>query len=291
VRGPILILGSLFPFESFAAALENRLTPTIASWAAARALARAAERRGMSSPLHVKVDTGMGRVGMTPATAQAVLPRIAGMTSLRLEGVYTHLARAEDPRRSRDQLSLFDRLISGCRSAGLSPLFHAANSAGMLLSPAARLDLVRPGLALYGVPPAPGVQGLAPVLSWRTRVVFLKTVPRGTPVSYGAAWRAPRRSRLATLPVGYADGYRRALSGNARVLIKGRSVPVVGRVTMDQVVVDVTGVPGVDVGDEVVLLGSQGRRRITAVQMAEWAGTISYEILCGISGRVPRLYP
>jgi alanine racemase len=161
----------------------------------------------------------------------------------------------------------------------------------MLLSPAARLDLVRPGLALYGVPPAPGVQGLAPVLSWRTRVVFLKTVPRGTPVSYGAAWRAPRRSRLATLPVGYADGYRRALSGNARVLIKGRSVPVVGRVTMDQVVVDVTGVPGVDVGDEVVLLGSQGRRRITAVQMAEWAGTISYEILCGISGRVPRLYP
>ena len=156
--------------------------------------------------------------------------------------------------------------------------------------PQSRYDLVRPGLALYGVPPYSGAGGLLPVMSWKTRIVFLKTVPKGTSVSYGGIFRATRRSRLATLPVGYADGYRRAFTGKASVLVKGRRVPVAGRVTMDQIVVDVTGVPGVDVGEEVVLLGRQGRGNITADEMAVWADTIPYEILCGVSRRVPRVY-
>lgn len=290
VKRRILILGSLFPFESFAVALENGLTPTVASWASAQAVSRAASRRRLRAAVHVKVDTGMGRIGMTSATAAQTLPRVAALPGLQLEGVYTHLARGEDPRRSREPLSLFDKLISDCRTQGLAPLFHAANSAGMLLSPDSRYDLVRPGLALYGAPPSPRFQGLAPVLTWKTRVVYLKTVPAGTPVSYGGLWRAPRRARLATLPVGYADGYRRGMTGNAQVLIQGRRCPVVGRITMDQIVVDVTALRGVDVGQEVVLLGAQGRERITADEMAGWAETISYEILCGISGRVPRIH-
>jgi alanine racemase len=165
---------------------------------------------------------------------------------------------------------------------------HAANSAATLLIPSARYDLVRPGVALYGAPPADGIRGLSPVLSWKTRIVYIKDVAKGARVSYGGTWKAPRRSRLATLPVGYADGYRRGMSGNAEVLIKGRRCPVAGRITMDQIIVDVTGVSGVTVGEEVVLLGRQGRDRITADEMARWAGTISYEIFCGISARVPR---
>ena len=289
VKGRILILGSLFPFDSFSAALEKGLTPTIASLSAAKALAKAASRRGLRADVHVKVDTGMGRIGMTPETAVERIPEIAALPSLRLEGVYTHLANAEDPGRSAGQLHLFDNIIQSCRARGLSPLVHAANSAALMGIPQSRYDLVRPGLALYGVPPFSGAGGLLPVMSWKTRVVFLKTVPKGTFVSYGGIFRATRRSRLATLPVGYADGYRRAFTGKASVLVKGRRVPVAGRVTMDQIVVDVTGVPGVDVGEEVVLLGRQGRESVAASDMAAWADTIPYEILCGVSRRVPRV--
>jgi alanine racemase len=289
IGGRILVLGSLFPFDSFDAALAHDLTPTIASWSSAQALARAARKRGRRARLHVKVDTGMGRIGMTPATALGTVPRIAALPDLRLEGVYTHLASGDDRARCREQMSLFSTLVRGLRSAGLSFVAHAANSAGLFRAPETRLDLVRPGIALYGAPPAVGVKGLTPVLTWKTRVVFLKTVPSGTPVSYGGTFRTGRPSRLATLPVGYADGYRRALSGRAEVLVRGRRCPVAGRVTMDQIVVDVTRVPGVDVGEEIVLLGAQGRDRITADEMAAWAGTISYEILCGVSARVPRV--
>lgn len=152
--------------------------------------------------------------------------------------------------------------------------------------------MVRPGLVLYGIHPWPGLKrivDLRPVLSWKTRVVFVKTIARGTPLSYGWTWRARRRSRIATLPVGYADGYRRELSNRGEVLVKGRRCPVVGRVTMDQILVDVTGVSGMDAGEEVVLMGSQGRERVSAEEMADRAGTIPYDILCGLSKRVPRV--
>jgi alanine racemase len=279
----------LFLFYFFPAALYHPNTPTIPPRASARAWAGRAARRGRPGPFHVKVDTGMGRIGMTPGTAREALPEMAADPRLRLEGVYTHLAEADSAPRVREQLALFNALVSSVRAAGLSPLFHAANSAAALLDPRTHFDLVRPGLALYGLPPAKGITGLRPVLSWKTRVVFLKTVPKGVRVSYGGTWRAQKRSRLATLPVGYADGYRRGMTGKAVVLVKGRRVPVIGRITMDQVVIDVTGLAGLDVGEEVVLLGAQGRDRLTADDLASWAGTLSYEILCGLASRVPRI--
>jgi alanine racemase len=284
----VLLLGSVHPFDSYGPVLKANLTPTVASRASAEALAQWAKKRGRPADCHVKIDTGMGRIGMTPATARAVLPVLRGNPWLRVEGMYTHLARADSAPATARQLKLFE----GALGEG-DCLRHAANSGAALARPASRYDLVRPGLALYGVAPWPGIPGagaLRPVLSWKTHVVFLKTVKAGTPVSYGWTWRARVPSRIATLPVGYADGYRRDLSNKGRVLIRGRRCPVVGRVTMDQILVDVTGIPGVDVGEEAVLIGAQGRERITAEALAEAAGTIPYEILCGISKRVPRRY-
>ena len=288
VTNRVLILGSVYPFENFGPVLDAGLTPTVASQASALALARWAKKKGRPATCHVKIDTGMGRIGMSPATARETLPSLKNNPWLRVEGVYTHLACADRAGATARQLTLFDQ------ATGTLPgiLRHAANSGAALARPASRYDLVRPGLALYGEVPWAGVPGAAelrPVLSWKTRVVFLKKVQAGTPLSYGWTWRARRASRIATLPVGYGDGFRRELSNRGTVLVRGRTCPVVGRVTMDQVLVDVTGSPPVSVGDEVVLLGAQGRQRVTAGSMADAAGTIPYEILCGISKRVPRV--
>ncbi len=288
VTQKILILGSLFPFDSFDTVLEKNLIPTVASRSSAQALAQRAQRRGRPAPCHVKIDTGMGRIGMSPEAFAS----FSTNPWLKVEGIYTHLACADSPSATSQQMKLFEKTSRGFGKGGECPLRHAANSGAALARPNAWLDLVRPGLLLYGVPPWPGLGkkiDLRPVLAWKTRVVFLKTVRRGTPLSYGWTWRARRRSRIATLPVGYADGYRRDLSGRGEVLIKGVRCPVVGRVTMDQIVVDVTDRPGVEVGEEVVLIGTQGRETITASELADGAHTIPYEILCGLSKRVPRL--
>jgi alanine racemase len=287
----ILILGSLFPFESYDVVLKNKLIPTVASRVSAQALSLRAIHRGSPAPCHVKIDTGMGRIGMSPLTAREVLGSLLKNPALGVEGIYTHLACADSAVDTAHQLALFNKTLSGIRK-GSQCLLHAANSGAALARPAARYDVVRPGLVLYGVHPWPGLKrivDLRPVLTWKTRVVFVKTIPRGTPLSYGWTWRARRRSRIATLPVGYADGYRRELSNRGEVLVKGRRCPVVGRVTMDQVLVDVTGVGGMEAGEEVVLIGSQGRERVSAEEMADRAGTIPYEIFCGLSKRVPRV--
>lgn len=286
LKQKILILGSLYPFDSFDAVLDHRLIPTVASRSSAEALAQRAKKRGRPASCHVEIDTGMGRIGMSPA-AFAAFPKNPW---LKVEGIYTHLACADSVSITAQQLKLFAKTIKGFGKGGECP--HVANSGGVLARRGSHYPLVRPGLALYGVVPWPTLKrvvDLRPVLSWKTRVVFLKTVKRGTPLSYGWTWRARRRSQIATLPVGYADGYRRGLSNRAQVLVKGRRCPVVGRVTMDQILVDVTGVGGIDVGEEIVLLGRQGREQITAEEMAGWAETIPYEILCGISKRVPRV--
>jgi alanine racemase len=293
LKQKILILGSLFPFESFDTVLDHRLIPTVASRTSAQALAKRAQQRGRPASCHVKIDTGMGRIGMSPSTAHDAVPSFRSNPWLKVEGLYTHLACADSAAVTAQQLKLFAKTIKVFGKGGECPP-HAANSGAVLARPASHYHLVRPGLVLYGVVPWPAlsrVVDVRPVLSWKTRVVFLKTVSRGTPLSYGWTWRARRRSRIATLPVGYADGYRRDLSNRGQVVVKGRRCPVVGRVTMDQILVDVTGLTGVEVGEEVVLLGLQGRERVTAEEMAAWAGTIPYDILCGISKRVPRVYP
>ncbi|HOW28460.1 MAG TPA: alanine racemase [Elusimicrobiota bacterium] len=300
IQQPILILGSLYPFDSFRHVLDYSLTPTIASALSAQALSEAAEKKGATATVHVKVDTGMGRIGVSPETALDLLKSVSSSPRLKLEGCYTHLASAESSERTEAQLASFRRVLSAAETAGVKiPIPHVANSAGTIRHASAHFSLVRVGLSLYGIYPEPGLGSeieLRPVLSWRTKIVFLKKVKPGTLISYGGTHRVTRTSRLATLPVGYADGYRRGLSNKGTVLIRGHRCPVVGRVTMDQIIVDVTDVgsqPGeqpLDVGEEAVLLGSQGTESVTADDMARLCDTIPYEIVCGITARVPRVY-
>ncbi len=285
VRLPVLILGSLYPFESVLAAAAYDLTPAVASLESARRVAEVALRLRRAIQVHVKVDTGMGRFGVRPEAAPALVRRLAELKAVRVQGIYTHLARAEDDAAfTAAQLRAFRGVVAALARAGLRPpLVHAANSAGALRRPASRFDMVRPGLAAYGLYP-----GFEPALTLKSKIVFLKTLPKGAAVSYGGTWRARRVSRVATLPIGYADGYRRALSNRAAVLVGGRRCPVVGRVTMDQTMVDVTGVPGARVGDDAVLLGRQGAAEVPAAELARLCGTIPYETVTALSSRVPR---
>lgn len=278
---PVLVLGSLFPFESFLAAAEHRLTPTIASLEGARRLVEAAKSSGRRVDCHLKVETGMGRIGVSPLAAVAVAEYLRTEPLVRLQGVYTHLACAEDDALfTKTQLKRFNEALAG---VGSVPLVHAANSAGALRYPAARFTLVRPGLALYGL-----YNGFTPILTLKSKLVFIKTVPKGTPVSYGATFRAKRLSRIATLPIGYADGWSRAHSNNGKVVVGGKLCPIVGRVTMDMTMVDVTDAPQARVGDDAVLIGAQ--KGATAQDAARRLGTIPYEITTALSARVPRVY-
>jgi alanine racemase len=288
VKLPVLVLGSLYPFESFLAAADHGLTPTVASLESAQRLVEAAKSLGRRVDCHIKVETGMGRIGVSPAAAVAVAQFLSGQPSVRLQGVYTHLSCADsDALFTRRQLKRFEEALDGLKKRGIKvPLVHAANSAGALRFPAARFDMVRPGLAAYGLYP-----GFAPVLSLKSKLVFIKTVPKGAPVSYGAQFRARRVSRIATLPVGYADGWFRAnFKKGAAILVGGRRCPIAGRVTMDMTMADVTDAARPRVGEDAVLIGSQGRETVTALEVAERVGTIPYEVTTAISARVPRVY-
>jgi alanine racemase len=286
VRLPVLILGSLYPFESVLAAVAHDLTPVVASLEAAKRLAEVASKLGRRVDCHVKVDTGMGRIGASPDAALGIVRHLASLKSVRVQGVYTHLASAEsDAAFTAEQLKRFRRVVDALTREGLRPpLVHAANSAGALKRPASRFDMVRPGLAAYGL-----FDGYEAVLTLKSKIVFLKTVAKGATVSYGATWRAKRPARIATLPIGYGDGYSRALSNRADVLVDGKRCPVVGRVTMDQVMVDVTGSPRARVGDDAVLIGRQDGAEIRAGELARLCGTIPYETATALSSRVPRV--
>ncbi|MBI3289727.1 MAG: alanine racemase [Elusimicrobia bacterium] len=286
VRLPILILGSLYPFESVLAAAAHDLTPIVASLESAKRVAEAAARLRRVISIHVKVDTGMGRIGVRPEAALELVRQLTSLKAIRVQGLYTHMAKGEDDAAfTAAQLKAFRRVVDALSREGLRPaLVHAANSAAALRHPGARFDLVRPGLAAYGL-----YEGFSPVMTLKTKLVYIKTAPKGAAVSYGATWRAKRVSRIATLPVGYGDGYPRALSNRADVLVGGRRCPVVGRVTMDQTMVDVTEAAGARVGDDAVLMGRQGGVAISAAELARLCGTISYETATAISSRVPRV--
>ena len=285
VRLPVLVLGSLYPFESVLAAVAYDLTPVVASLESARRLAEVAQRLKRRVDCHVKVDTGMGRIGASPDAAAAVVRYLSRLNAVRVQGIYTHLARAEDREFTARQLKRLRSVVDALAREGLRPaLVHAANSAGALRHPAARLDLVRPGLAAYGLYP-----GFEPVLALKSKIVFLKTVPKGATISYDATWRAKRPARVATLPIGYGDGYARALSNRADILVGGKRCPVIGRVTMDQVMADVSGVPGARVGDDAVLIGRQGEAQIGVPELSRLCGTIPYETATALSSRVPRV--
>ncbi len=286
VRLPILVLGSLYPFESVLAAVAHDLTPIVASLESARRLAEVALKLKRRVDCHVKVDTGMGRIGASPDASISVVRHLAALKAVRVQGLYTHFACAEsDSAFTNEQLRRFRRVVDALSREGMRPpLIHAANSAGALRHPASRFDLIRPGLAVYGLYP-----GFEPALSLKSKIVFLKTISRGTPVSYGATWRAKRSTRVATLPIGYGDGYARALSNKAFVLVDGRRCPVIGRVTMDQTMIDVTDAGEARVGADAVLIGRQGSAEIRLEELSRLGGTITYETATSLTSRVPRV--
>ena len=290
IEAPILVLSEL-PAGSEAISVAHRLTPTVSSDLGLERLAGAV--RG-SVAVHVKVDTGMHRLGVWPPEETTAFVRRIRAAGLDVEGLFTHFARAEDDEvLTNEQLKAFLEVVEGVRAEGVAPrLVHAANTAGTILHPDAHLDLVRLGIGLYGVLPAPGVGaelGLRPALRWRSEVSSVRRLPAGEGISYGHRYRLEGDATIATVPVGYADGYPRQLTNLGEVLIGGRRHRVAGTVTMDQLMVD-CGDANVSIGDEVVLIGGHGRETIGADELGRRSGTIGYEIVSRIGERVPRRY-
>lgn len=295
IAAPILVLGATFGGDA-GEAVASRLSTAVWDRGSALALDAAARSAGTRAPVHLKVDTGMGRLGLPPGEAAEFAAWIAELGGLRLEGVFSHLAAADesDLAFARRQLADFLEVLAALEARRLRvPLRHLANTAATMTLPETHLDLVRNGIGVYGLHPAPAVPrtvDLRPAMSLRTRVAQIKEVGPGVPLSYGATFVTRRRSRIATLPVGYGDGYPRLLSNRGEVLLRGRRAPIVGRVCMDMTLVDATDVPGVEGGDEAVLFGRQGGAFLGAEEVAEAVGTIHYEITCGVGARVPREY-
>ena len=292
IDAPILLLSE--PLAStFDEVVACDLRPTLYTPEGVSAAGAAAAAAGRVLPVHLKVNTGMNRVGACPDVIAELAVAVARHPNLDLEGVWTHLATADEPARAETSLQLdrFRRAVEAVLDAGVEiPLLHAANSAAALAFPEARLDLVRPGIALYGVAPAPGLGDqldLRPAMSVLARVSFTKRVGAGERISYGLRHRFARPTNVATVPIGYADGVPRRLSGRAEVLIGGVRRRIVGTITMDQLMVDCGDDP-VAIGDEVVLLGEQGSERIDAWEWAELLDTIAYEVVCGFGPRLPR---
>ncbi len=283
IAAPILVF-----FEpDVEAVFQHNLTPTVFDTEKAEALSREAVRRGRPLSVHVKVDTGMGRLGLQGDAAASIL-QIAQLPALKIEGIMSHFSEADlrDASFAETQIAQFGNLRSSLAAAGLRPpCFHIANSAAVMSKPDAHFDAVRPGIMLYGYSPLePGATssqsiGLKPVMSVTTRFVSIRTVTAGKPISYGRTFHTKRQSIIGVLAMGYADGFSRSFSNNGEVLVRGKRAPIVGRVCMDLTMVDLTDIPDVNESDEVVIIGTQGGQTITAADWAERAGTISYEIL------------
>lgn len=295
---PILMLGACLPDE-VETAVRDDVMPTISSFAEAQAFEAAAAKQNKFALVHVKIDTGMGRLGAPVAAAPALLARMAALPHLHISGIYTHYSSAEDDRKfSCAQRKRFETVVRELREKRLlPPLVHANNSAALLHEPRGIDNVVRPGLLVYGIIP-PGGRRVDPslrkhlhaALSFHCRVSFVKEIAKGTPLSYGRTFVAPKQSRVATLTAGYGDGYPRAASNRADVLIQGKRCRVLGRVTMDQTLVDVSAVANAKPGDEVALIGRQGREEISASELAATCGTVPWEVLTNITYRVPRIY-
>jgi len=295
IRAPILVAAGTY-VEQLDQFLANDLTPVVHELDGMRRLDAAVRNRGKMLDVHVKIDTGMGRIGFLANEMNGWLDELKKLKALRLQGIFSHFSTAENVAGdfTRAQLVTFSNLVQRLRAEGIAPpLVHLANSAATITLPDAYFDMVRPGIMLYGIYPSAAMANqieLKPVLSWQTRILQLKKVPAGTSISYGQTFVTERESLIATLPVGYADGYSRLLSNHGAALVRGKRAPVAGRVCMDLTMLDVTAIANVQQGDEVILLGRQGDAEISADEMAAWANTISYEILTSISARVPRIH-
>jgi alanine racemase len=294
IKSNVLILGNIFPFENFQVALAHSLTPTISTMSELAALEELAVRLNKKINFHLKIDSGMGRIGAVSEASYFILQKIVQMSKTNMIGMYTHFAVADtDPVFTQQQLDIFMNIVKFARiNLGLKFIAHAANSAALFRNKHTHLDMVRPGISIYGLMPfkhAERFLKLKPVLSWKTKIMFLRKVPAGFCVSYGRTFVTNRASVIATIPVGYADGYNRLLSNKCDVLVHGKRCPIAGRITMDMTMIDVTDVKGIMLGDEVVLIGVQGEEDIKADELAKIQNTINYEVTCAISVRVPRI--
>jgi alanine racemase len=288
---PILIMGLILK-KDIEPVFSYRLTTTVCDLELAMALNKMAKRQARPIDVHIKVDTGMGRIGVLYQVAEKLIKKINNMELINIEGIFTHFPLADKNREfTLHQINLFECLVDKLNKDGIRiPLVHAANSLGVVGYKSSHFNMVRPGLIIYGLYPAQNLKiKLKPVLSLKTKVIFVKKLPMGHGISYGHDYITSKESRIATLPIGYGDGYPRNLSGKAPVLIGGKRFKINGRICMDQVMVDV-GNFSVKIGDEVVLIGSQGKNKISAEELARLSGTIPYEIVCGLGSRIPRVY-
>ena len=294
IKAPILILGSVLQDE-LEPAIKNDVILTLCSIDLARSIDTIAARYGKKARVHIKIDTGMGRIGVWHEDARDFVAEVSKLENLSIEGIYTHFSIAgRDKFFTTYQINSFTSVIDGLRKEGIDiTLRHAANSLATVGLKKSHMNMVRPGLIIYGMYPKRSFSrklDLKPALSLKTKIVFLKKTPAGRSISYGRTYITQRPTTIATLPIGYADGYGRILSNKAKVLVRGQRAPVVGKVTMDQTMIDVGHIDGVKLGDEAVLIGKQGNNEIRCEELARLSGTIPYEIVCSITNRVPRLY-
>lgn len=305
IDAPVLLFGYASPAD-VAWMAANRIRASVPSLAAAKALSMNAARSGARLRVHIKIDTGMGRLGLPaddllpfPGNGAAVrdVLQIARMPNIKVEGIFTHFANADarDKSHARRQFDRFSALLDALSEKGLRIRYrHAANSAATIEMPETHLDLVRPGIAQYGLWPSAALDrsriDLRPVMRLTSTVVQVKSVGAGFAISYGSTFRTTSPTRIATVPIGYADGFSRRLSSTGQMLVRGQRAPVIGRVCMDLTLIDVGHIPDVAVGDEIVVLGRQGDEEITADDIADRTGTINYEIVSALTARVPRVY-
>lgn len=293
IRAPILVLGSVLPSE-VKVAVEKDITLTLCSDDLLKEIKNHTSG-GNKAKVHIKIDTGMGRIGIWHEEALHFIKNLQQDKHVIIEGIYTHFSSAgRDDFFTNYQIEAFEKLIKQLEGFDIQiPLKHAANSIATVDFKRAHLNLVRPGLIIYGMYPKhtfPKLIKLKPALSLKTKIVYIKDTPPGRSISYGRTFITQKHTRIATLPIGYADGYERNLSNKAEVLVRGQRASVIGKVTMDQTMIDVGHIRGVKLGDEVVLIGKQGRHEIRTEKLARLAGTIAYEVVCSISNRVPRVY-
>lgn len=298
VTPPILCLGGFWEGQA-ELCLQHALVPVVYRLDMLAAINRAARDRGIVADVHLKVDTGMGRLGVRFDEVAEFAPRLRSFEHIRIDGLMTHFAAADEPScetLTREQIQRFQNAVGAFREMDFDPTFvHLANSAGIFAERESWGNMVRPGGVLYGLwrdilDPAHRDEKLKPVMSLHSRISLLKWVPEGETVGYGCTFEASRKTLVATIPIGYDDGYRRGLSNRSHAIIRGVFATVIGRISMDLTLVDVTNVPGVELNDEVILMGESDGQSVSAEYLAKTAGTLSYEVTCGIGSRVPRVF-
>lgn len=292
IVSPILVMHCSPPYL-FPEIVRYEVTSTLCDLDSAVELSRCAEDVGKKAKVHLKVDTGMGRLGVQSEKAAEFALEVSELSGLEVEGIFTHFpcADEDDEGFTNRQIEEFEIIVDEIEKAGMNiPIKHAANSAAVIRFPNSYFDMVRPGIMIYGLSDFEHELQLRPGMTLKSRIMFLKELPAGRPVSYGRTYITSGSTRIATIPIGYGDGYNRLLSNRASVLVRGRRALVVGRVCMDQTLLDVSAVENVSVGDEVVLYGRQGDEEVTVSEIASLLGTISYEVVCAVGKRVPRFY-